>query len=91
MESVSVTPETFAAPAASVAQEMLAAWDVISDAEPAEVVIRFAGDSGDGIQLTGSEFSRSIADGGHEFVTHPDYPAEIRAPAGTLPEQVAFR
>ncbi|MGD9265005.1 MAG: 2-oxoacid:acceptor oxidoreductase subunit alpha, partial [Lysobacterales bacterium] len=48
------------------------------------VVIRFAGDSGDGIQLTGSEFSRSIADGGHEFVTHPDYPAEIRAPLGTL-------
>jgi 2-oxoglutarate ferredoxin oxidoreductase subunit alpha len=47
-------------------------------------VIRFAGDSGDGIQLTGSEFSRSIADGGHEFVTHPDYPAEIRAPLGTL-------
>lgn len=41
IESVSVTPETFAAPAASVAQEMLAAWDVISDAEPVEVVIRF--------------------------------------------------
>ncbi len=48
------------------------------------VVIRFAGDSGDGIQLTGTEFSRSIASGGHEFVTHPDYPAEIRAPLGTL-------
>jgi 2-oxoglutarate ferredoxin oxidoreductase subunit alpha len=48
------------------------------------VVIRFAGDSGDGIQLTGTEFSRSIATGGHEFVTHPDYPAEIRAPLGTL-------
>lgn len=48
------------------------------------VVIRFAGDSGDGIQLTGTEFSRSIAAGGHEFVTHPDYPAEIRAPLGTL-------
>jgi len=48
------------------------------------VVIRFAGDSGDGIQLTGTEFSRSIASGGHEFVTLPDYPAEIRAPLGTL-------
>ena len=48
------------------------------------VVIRFAGDSGDGIQLTGTEFSKSIASGGHEFVTHPDYPSEIRAPLGTL-------
>lgn len=48
------------------------------------VVTRFAGDSGDGMQLTGTEFSRSIAKGGHEIVTHPDYPAEIRAPLGTL-------
>ncbi len=48
------------------------------------VVIRFAGDSGDGMQLTGSEFSKSVAGGGYKFVTHPDYPAEIRAPAGTL-------
>ena len=48
------------------------------------VVIRFAGDSGDGIQLTGTEFSKSIASGGYEIVTHPDYPAEIRAPLGTL-------
>ncbi len=53
-------------------------------AELESVVIRFAGDSGDGIQLTGTEFSRSIASGGHEFVTQPDYPAEIRAPAGTV-------
>lgn len=48
------------------------------------VVIRFAGDSGDGMQLTGTEFSKSVASGGYKFVTHPDYPAEIRAPAGTL-------
>ncbi len=48
------------------------------------VVIRFAGDSGDGMQLTGTEFSKSIATGGYEVVTHPDYPAEIRAPLGTL-------
>lgn len=48
------------------------------------VVIRFAGDSGDGMQLTGTEFSKSIAKAGHDFVTHPDYPSEIRAPAGTL-------
>ena len=48
------------------------------------VVIRFAGDSGDGIQLTGTEFSRSVASGGYEFVTQPDYPSEIRAPLGAL-------
>ena len=48
------------------------------------VVIRFVGDSGDGMQLTGSEFSRAIARAGHDFATHPDYPSEIRAPSGTL-------
>lgn len=48
------------------------------------VVIRFVGDSGDGMQLTGSEFSRAIAKAGHDFATHPDYPSEIRAPTGTL-------
>lgn len=47
-------------------------------------VIRFAGDSGDGMQLTGTEFSRAIAKAGHDFATHPDYPSEIRAPTGTL-------
>lgn len=48
------------------------------------VVIRFVGDSGDGMQLTGTEFSKSIARAGHDFATHPDYPSEIRAPTGTL-------
>jgi 2-oxoglutarate ferredoxin oxidoreductase subunit alpha len=48
------------------------------------VVIRFAGDSGDGMQLTGNEFSRAVAKAGHDFATHPDYPSEIRAPTGTL-------
>ncbi|MCU0621276.1 MAG: 2-oxoacid:acceptor oxidoreductase subunit alpha [Gemmatimonadales bacterium] len=48
------------------------------------VVIRFAGDSGDGMQLAGDEFSQSIAESGHDFATHPDYPSEIRAPVGTL-------
>lgn len=48
------------------------------------VVIRFVGDSGDGMQLTGNEFSRAIAKAGHNFATHPDYPSEIRAPTGTL-------
>jgi 2-oxoglutarate ferredoxin oxidoreductase subunit alpha len=48
------------------------------------VVIRFVGDSGDGMQLTGHEFSKAVARAGHDFATHPDYPSEIRAPTGTL-------
>ena len=48
------------------------------------VVIRFVGDSGDGMQLTGTEFSKAVAKAGHGFSTHPDYPSEIRAPTGTL-------
>jgi len=49
------------------------------------VVIRFAGDSGDGMQLTGSQFADTTAIVGNDLVTLPDFPAEIRAPAGTLP------
>ncbi|RMH42863.1 MAG: 2-oxoacid:acceptor oxidoreductase subunit alpha [Deltaproteobacteria bacterium] len=48
------------------------------------VVIRFAGDSGDGMQLTGTEFTRAAANAGNDIATFPDFPAEIRAPAGTL-------
>ncbi|MBI1949683.1 MAG: 2-oxoacid:acceptor oxidoreductase subunit alpha [Deltaproteobacteria bacterium] len=48
------------------------------------VVIRFAGDSGDGMQLTGTEFTRAVAIAGNDIATFPDYPAEIRAPVGTL-------
>lgn len=48
------------------------------------VTIRFAGDSGDGMQLTGGRFTDSTALAGHDLLTLPDYPAEIRAPAGTL-------
>ena len=47
------------------------------------VVIRFAGDSGDGMQLTGTEFTREAALSGNDIATYPDIPAEIRAPAGT--------
>lgn len=47
------------------------------------VVIRFAGDSGDGMQLTGSQFTLATALHGNDLATFPDYPAEIRAPAGT--------
>ncbi|MGH9264599.1 MAG: 2-oxoacid:acceptor oxidoreductase subunit alpha [Acidimicrobiales bacterium] len=56
-----------------------------------KVVIRFAGDSGDGIQLTGDRFSVSSALFGNDLVTVPDYPAEIRAPAGTLAGVSAFQ
>ena len=49
-----------------------------------EVTVRFAGDSGDGMQLTGTQFSDTTAWIGNDLNTLPDYPAEIRAPAGTL-------
>ncbi len=56
-----------------------------------EVVIRFAGDSGDGMQLTGSQFSTTSALMGNDLSTLPDFPAEIRAPQGTLPGVSAFQ
>jgi 2-oxoglutarate ferredoxin oxidoreductase subunit alpha len=49
-----------------------------------DVTVRFAGDSGDGMQLTGSQFTNTTAIFGNDLSTLPDYPAEIRAPAGTL-------
>ena len=48
------------------------------------VVVRFSGDSGDGMQLTGSQFSNTSAMMGNDIATFPDYPAEIRAPQGTI-------
>ena len=55
------------------------------------VVIRFAGDSGDGMQLTGDRFTSVSALFGNDLSTLPDYPAEIRAPAGTLAGVSAFQ
>ncbi len=55
------------------------------------VVIRFAGDSGDGMQLTGTQFTTTSALAGNDLATFPDYPAEIRAPAGTLPGVSGFQ
>ncbi len=49
-----------------------------------DITVRFAGDSGDGMQLTGTQFTRASAIFGNDICTFPDYPAEIRAPAGTL-------
>lgn len=56
-----------------------------------DVVIRFAGDSGDGMQLTGSQFTSTSALIGNDLSTLPDFPAEIRAPAGTLPGVSAYQ
>ncbi|MGA0092560.1 MAG: 2-oxoglutarate ferredoxin oxidoreductase subunit alpha, partial [Candidatus Nanopelagicales bacterium] len=55
------------------------------------VVIRFAGDSGDGMQLTGDRFTSETAGLGNDLSTLPDFPAEIRAPAGTLAGVSAFQ
>src|SRR5246500_3305058 len=56
-----------------------------------KVVIRFAGDSGDGMQLTGDRFTSDAALFGNDLATQPNYPAEIRAPAGTLPGVSSFQ
>jgi 2-oxoglutarate/2-oxoacid ferredoxin oxidoreductase subunit alpha len=50
-----------------------------------KAVVRFAGDSGDGMQISGSQFTSTVALYGNDLATFPDFPAEIRAPAGTLP------
>ncbi|TYB69613.1 2-oxoacid:acceptor oxidoreductase subunit alpha [Nonomuraea sp. PA05] len=55
------------------------------------VIIRFAGDSGDGMQLTGDRFTAGTAEFGNDLSTLPNFPAEIRAPAGTLPGVSSFQ
>ena len=56
-----------------------------------DVVVRFAGDSGDGMQLTGSNFTEATAIYGNDLATFPDFPAEIRAPAGATFGVSAFQ
>jgi 2-oxoglutarate/2-oxoacid ferredoxin oxidoreductase subunit alpha len=63
----------------------------VEDPSAETVVIRFAGDSGDGMQLTGGQFTLSSALAGNDFATFPDFPAEIRAPQGTLFGVSAFQ
>jgi 2-oxoglutarate ferredoxin oxidoreductase subunit alpha len=67
----------------------------VSTSKPVEqlerVVIRFAGDSGDGMQLTGDRFTSETAVFGNDLATLPDFPAEIRAPAGSLPGVSGFQ
>ena len=55
------------------------------------VIIRFAGDSGDGMQLTGDRFTSETASFGNDLSTLPNFPAEIRAPTGTLPGVSSFQ
>ena len=55
------------------------------------VIVRFAGDSGDGMQLVGSRFTEETAVAGNDLATLPDFPAEIRAPAGTPAGVSAFQ
>src|SRR5215470_16184371 len=73
----------------------MATAEVTTTARKREVlesaVIRFAGDSGDGMQITGSQFTNTTALFGNDLATFPDYPAEIRAPAGTLPGVSGFQ
>ena len=57
---------------------------IVTVKELDRAVVRFSGDSGDGMQLTGTLFSTLSAIFGNEISTFPDYPAEIRAPQGTL-------
>ena len=63
--------------------------EVVQDLD--RVTIRFCGDSGDGMQLTGTQFTRTAAVYGNDIATLPDYPAEIRAPAGSLPGVSGFQ
>jgi 2-oxoglutarate ferredoxin oxidoreductase subunit alpha len=69
--------------ATNLAQKPTASADVHVPASLESVVIRFAGDSGDGMQLTGTQFTHSTALMGTDLATFPDFPAEIRAPTGT--------
>ncbi|HEX5940558.1 MAG TPA: 2-oxoacid:acceptor oxidoreductase subunit alpha [Dehalococcoidia bacterium] len=65
--------------------------DEVGVEELERVTIRFVGDSGDGMQLTGTQFTRTTAAFGNDVSTFPDFPAEIRAPAGSLPGVSGFQ
>ena len=73
------------------AAEIIAPGEPRTSLSPESVVVRFAGDSGDGMQLTGGQFTLSTALAGNDLATFPDFPAEIRAPQGTLFGVSAFQ
>src|SRR6478672_8405784 len=73
------------------ATHLLTPEEAHADLVPENVVVRFAGDSGDGMQLTGGQFTLSTALAGNDLATFPDFPAEIRAPQGTTFGVSAFQ
>ncbi len=75
----------------ATAAHMLTPEEASAHPAPEAIVVRFAGDSGDGMQLTGGQFTLSTALAGNDLATFPDFPAEIRAPQGTLFGVSAFQ
>jgi 2-oxoglutarate ferredoxin oxidoreductase subunit alpha len=75
----------------ATATHLLTEQEATARPEPEAVVVRFAGDSGDGMQLTGGQFTLSTALAGNDLATFPDFPAEIRAPQGTTFGVSAFQ
>jgi 2-oxoglutarate ferredoxin oxidoreductase subunit alpha len=75
----------------ATATHFLTAEEAGAEIVPEAVVVRFAGDSGDGMQLTGGQFTLSTALAGNDLATFPDFPAEIRAPQGTTFGVSAFQ
>jgi len=75
----------------ATATHLLTDREATAHPEPEAVVVRFAGDSGDGMQLTGGQFTLSTALAGNDLATFPDFPAEIRAPQGTTFGVSAFQ
>ena len=63
----------------------------IDEREVETITVKFAGDSGDGIQITGDQFGNTTAIAGNDFATFPDFPAEIRAPQGTVAGVSGFK
>jgi 2-oxoglutarate ferredoxin oxidoreductase subunit alpha len=75
----------------ATAEHLITQAEATAHPEPEAVVVRFAGDSGDGMQLTGGQFTLSTALAGNDLATFPDFPAEIRAPQGTTFGVSAFQ
>jgi len=75
----------------ATAEHLVTQKEAAAQAAGESVVVRFAGDSGDGMQLTGGQFTLSTALAGNDLATFPDFPAEIRAPQGTTFGVSAFQ
>ena len=75
----------------ATASHLITQQEADANIHPEAVVVRFAGDSGDGMQLTGGQFTLSTALAGNDLATFPDFPAEIRAPQGTTFGVSAFQ